>query len=154
MGKRHYLSQEKLYFVWKTMRQRCFNKKQHDYKWYGALGISVCQEWDNPVNFIEWAKANGYKEGLTLDRIDYNKNYEPSNCRWITIEKQQLHKRNNHYITYKNETHSIPEWAEILGMSNQMLYFRIVVRHWDIEKAFTTPPIAQGKYIREKKGVV
>jgi len=84
----------KLYFVWAQMKGRCFNKKHKEYKNYGARGITVCQEWQTDYGvFWAWAKQNGYQEGLTLDRIDVNGNYEPDNCRWTNMHVQNANKR-------------------------------------------------------------
>ncbi len=90
----HGHSKEDLYFVWKTMRQRCNNPKQHDYKWYGAKGVKICPEWDDYEKFREWALNHGYKKPLTIDRIDFDKGYSPDNCRFITIQEQQKNKSN------------------------------------------------------------
>ena len=82
----------KLYGVWKSMRQRCNCPTCHDYKWYGAQGKIVCKEWDDYSKFFEWSLTNGYEVGLTIDRINPHGNYEPQNCRWITIQEQQRNK--------------------------------------------------------------
>lgn len=90
-GKRH----TRLHSIWATMKERCDLKKRRDYKYYGGRGITVCDEWRNDFQaFYDWAMANGYLDDLTIDRIDVNGNYEPSNCRWITIQEQQKNKRN------------------------------------------------------------
>jgi hypothetical protein len=81
--KHGYANNEKLYAVWRTMKQRCYNKKSKMYYRYGGRGIKVCQEWYDYVNFRKWAYDNGYGEGLQIDRIDVDGNYEPSNCRWV-----------------------------------------------------------------------
>lgn len=90
MPRSHGLSSIPEYFVWKTMRQRCNNPNQHDYRWYGALGVSVCERWDSFEAFYEDMGPAG---GLTLDRIDPAGNYEPENCRWATWEVQRENKR-------------------------------------------------------------
>lgn len=94
------LSYSTLYSVWRGMINRCNNPKAHGYKWYGAKGIKVCDEWNNEkdgyVNFYNWSIKNGYKEDkmpsgknkLTLDRIDGTKGYSPKNCRWVDYETQ------------------------------------------------------------------
>lgn len=91
-----------LYNVLNTAHRRCENPNCYDYKWYGARGISVCEEWSmsNFLAFEKWAIENGYQPGLTLDRIDVNGNYEPSNCRWITIQEQQKNRRKPSPDTY------------------------------------------------------
>lgn len=93
----HGRSHTSLYNSLRAMKERCRLKSHPGYKNYGGRGITVCEEWCQPksgaVNFINWALANGYSEGLTIDRIDVNGNYEPSNCRWVTMKEQSQNKR-------------------------------------------------------------
>jgi hypothetical protein len=122
------------------MKDRCRYKTNDNYERYGGRGIRVCEEWlADYINFYNWAINNGYKEGLTLDRIDSNKNYEPDNCRWATYKEQANNTRRNNFITYNGETHTLTEWAEKLGIKRSTLNTRIHRQHWDIEKALTTP---------------
>ena len=108
---------EKLYRVWGRMKERCNNPHSNNYYLYGGRGISVCDAWRNDyAAFRSWAISHGYKQGLTIDRIDSNGNYEPSNCRWATSIEQQNNLRTNVNITYNNETHSIASWARITGI--------------------------------------
>ena len=85
---------EKLYWVWGEMKQRCKNPKRPGYKNYGGRGISVCREWSDYATFREWAISNGYVHGLTIDRVNNDGNYEPSNCQWATMLMQSRNKRN------------------------------------------------------------
>ena len=86
--------QSKLESVLKAMKARCRNPRNKDYRYYGAKGVDVCSEWDHKDAFEQWAYANGYQDGLTIDRIDSAGNYEPSNCRWVSLEenaRRQVH---------------------------------------------------------------
>lgn len=98
----HKATKTKLWYVYNDMRYRCNKPYHHAHKHYGARGICVCEEWLKSYNiFQEWAFNNGYEEGLTLDRINYNGNYEPDNCRWITQEEQVKNTRRNLPIDLK-----------------------------------------------------
>lgn len=131
-GKRY----SKLYNVWNVMKQRCYNPNNKRYKDWGARGIAVCSEWkDDFMNFYEWAMSNGYKEGLTIDRIDNSGNYEPNNCRWITNKEQARNRRSNINYTINGETRCILEWCEILGLKPKTVYQRIHYYNWTIEQA-------------------
>jgi len=131
---------KRLYGIWKSMIARCEgnlreSKTKTNYK---DRGIRVCQEWHDYKVFKEWALKNGYQDNLSIDRIDVNGNYEPSNCRWVNIKTQNNNSRQNHNITYCGETLSLAQWSERLGINNSTLSFRIS-KGWDIETAFTTP---------------
>ena len=85
---------------------------------YGGRGIKVCEEWSkNSKNFYNWAMANGYKDDLTIDRIDVNGNYEPSNCRWATYKEQANNTRRNHFVEVNGEKRTIAQWADFYGIS-------------------------------------
>lgn len=94
---KHNGADDPLYHVLNVMHQRCENPKNKDYKWYGALGVTVCPEWalSNYPAFRDWAAATGYRPGLTIDRRDPDGDYTPENCRWITIQEQQQNRRNS-----------------------------------------------------------
>ena len=127
-------SKDRLCQIWRAIKARCNNEKNNRYKYYGLKGIKVCNEWmSNYSEFENWAISNGYADNLTIDRIDNNGNYEPSNCRWIDNKKQQRNKSNNVFITYKNETHCIAEWAEIKGIKPATLHSRYK-KKWEVEK--------------------
>jgi hypothetical protein len=106
----------KLYGVWKGIRKRCYSPKCAWYKWYGGKGVLMCDEWyKDYTKFREWAIESGYEQGLTIDRIDNNGNYEPTNCQWITqsenSKKMQQNHRGKTIITYQGETHKLSDWA-------------------------------------------
>ena len=130
---------------WDGMKQRCYNPNDKNYSNYGLRGITICNEWRYDFNkFQEWSLNNGYQEGLTIDRIDVNGNYEPNNCRWATAIMQGRNRRNNKLITYKNETHCISEWAEIFNIPRKCLEYR--VRKWnDLERIFNRPVTKNSK---------
>lgn len=131
------MKKTRLYYVWNSMKQRCLNENDCRYNSYGGRGITIYEEWKNNFGtFREWALANGYRDDLTIDRIDVNGNYEPSNCRWITNKEQQNNTRRSRLIEFNGEIHTIAEWAEIIGVSYKSLYSRIR-RNWTIEKALT-----------------
>ena len=134
------LRNHRLYKIWAGIKNRCFNKNLAAYKDYGMRGIKICDNWSNDFKaFYDWAVANGYNDNLTIERINVNGNYEPNNCCWILKSEQAKNRRNNNYITYNFETHTIADWAKILNVSYTKLYLRIKRRNWSIERAFNTP---------------
>ena len=134
----HGESRTKLYHVWQGMKSRCNNPNYHQYHLYGGRGISVCDEWMDYINFKEWAINNGYKPGLTIDRIDTDGNYCPENCRWVTQKEQQNNKRTNRTITYNGETHSLMEWCELLQLNYERVSSRLDYG-WTFEDAISLP---------------
>ena len=145
------MSSSKLNDIFRSMKARCYNPNRKDFKHYGAKGVTVCFEWLNAETihyckgssskgwkaFKEWALSHGYKEGLTLDRIDVNKGYSPDNCRWVSMKVQNNNRGNNHLITYKGQTKTLQQWADELKLHKNTLKGRLN-RGWSIEKAFTS----------------
>ena len=118
-------TKERLYGIWFGIRERCYNPKEPGYHNYGGRGITVCEEWKNDYStFRTWALSNGYADDLTIDRINVNGNYEPSNCKWATWVEQCNNKRGNILITYNGETHTATEWSRIVGISPQTIIHR------------------------------
>lgn len=146
----HRKTKSRLFHVWQSMKQRCENPHAHAYADYGGRGIKVCDKWSNDfVTFEEWALAHGYDENAlhgecTLDRIDVNGNYEPSNCRWVDMAQQQNNKRSAVLITYNGRTMSVADWSRETGLSHSAILGRIR-RGWNVEKALTTPPLRHKK---------
>lgn len=112
-----------LYSTLTRMHRRCENETDHSYINYGARGIKVCSEWSGKEgydNFYKWSMSNGYLPGLTIDRIDNDGNYEPSNCRWVDLYVQANNRRNNHYISFKGEYMTISNYAKAIGCSDKI----------------------------------
>ena len=125
-GKKHGLTNTKLYTKWSGIVQRCTNPNAIHYDMYGGRGITICDEWRNDFySFYSWSIENGYKDGLTIDRIDNNKGYYPENCRWTDLETQANNTRRNHYITYNNETKTLTQWARLLNVNVETLRYRV-----------------------------
>lgn len=136
--KTHGETKTRLHKIWSGMIDRCNNPHCHDYNNYGGRGITIYKEWENYIFFRNWALSHDYSCDLTIERINVNGNYEPSNCRWATTKEQQNNRRNNHIIEYCGEAHNITEWSVILGINIGALKQRIHMG-WSTEKAFTKP---------------
>lgn len=132
-------------YVYYDMLRRCYNPNDNHYKDYGGRGIAVCSEWKNDCcAFYKWAKENGYKEGLQLDRMDNNGNYEPDNCHWVTPSENAYNKRNTRLVTYNGKTMTLLDWEKETGIPKVALADRIYKYKWSIERALTQPYIARG----------
>lgn len=135
----HGKSDDRLFTIWMNMKARCYRKTSKDYPNYGGRGIKICGEWTNSFQeFYDWAIKSGYSHELTIDRIDVNGNYEPSNCRWATREEQENNKRNSVYYEIDGVKHTVSEWAELYNMPKELVRTR-VKRGMDIKKALTYP---------------
>lgn len=124
----HNNSRTRLYKIWDGMKERCYRPKHPHYKDYGGRGIKVCDEWIGEQGFYcfkEWAMSNGYSENLTLDRIDNDGNYEPSNCRWVTVKEQMNNKRSNHFINVGNECLTIAQCSEKYKIPKSTIRWRV-----------------------------
>lgn len=113
---------KKLQSIFTNMKDRCFNTENKDYDWYGGKNISICKEWlENPIVFEEWALSNGYADGLTIDRIDSNKDYCPDNCQWIPMEENSRKAGKVNWITVGEETLTGKQWSDKLGIGTNII---------------------------------
>lgn len=135
---KHGLRHKRIYTIWRSMRQRCYNKNNSRYAVYGLKGITVCKEWEDPEAFAKWSYENGYNDSLTIDRIDCGKGYSPDNCRWVDYKTQANNKTTNIRYEYLGESHTLGEWSEITGIKRTTLWSRINVRGWSVKDALTT----------------
>ena len=117
-----------------NMIQRCTDKRYIYYHNYGGRGIKVCQEWrNNFMSFYNWAMSSGYHYNLSIDRIDVNGNYEPSNCKWSTAKEQSRNKRDNHVVTINGVSKTLVEWSEASGIDYSVLKARVKL-NWDASR--------------------
>lgn len=137
---------KRLYNIFNGMRLRCYNKKAKNYPNYGGKGIKICKEWKNHfMNFCDWALENGYKENLTIDRIDVNGNYEPNNCRWVTMLQQENNRKNNIFLKYNNQNKTLKQWGRELNIPYGTIYARYC-------NGFSARDILSNKDLRRKNG--
>lgn len=125
--KKNGLSHSRIYSIWRHMINRCYDIKNDCYKNYGGRGITVCKEWrDDLLAFKDWADKNGYKDSLTIDRIDNNGDYCPENCRWVTMKEQSRNKRTNRTMLYNGKKRCVSELCEVFcvrpGIIRNRLY--------------------------------
>ena len=138
----HGLRHHRLYGVWCNMKNRCYNEKVKCYPRYGGRGIRVCDEWLHDFKaFYDWAIETGYDETApymqcTLDRIDVNGNYEPSNCRWVDVFTQANNKSNNTFLEFNGKRKTISEWGKEIGINGSTISKRLR-DGWSIEEALT-----------------
>lgn len=136
-AKTHGASRTRLYKQWTSMKQRCYNPKDRQYDLYGGRGITVCAEWME--SFEAFSQHVGEKPfGMSLDRIDNDKGYEPGNVRWATGSEQLANTRRAIHLTYKGETMCLQHWSRRTGMAYMTLHQR-VARGWTPEQIFETP---------------
>lgn len=127
----HGLSKTRLYRVWAGIKNRCYNPHAENYKYYGANGITMCDEWRNSFeSFRDWAVNNGYDEHAssqqcTIDRINTALGYSPDNCRWVDHVTQCNNQTSNKLFTYNGATHTMAEWAKIFQIKYTTLRARI-----------------------------
>lgn len=145
----HGMTKTDIHNKWLQIKQRCFDKNCKAYQRYGAAGITVCDEWKNDfLAFMNWSCQNGYKDGLSLDRIDNTKGYSPDNCRWIEWKDQANNRRSNVKITYNGKAQNLKQWCEELNLRYQLVWQRIH-RGMTFEEAISKPLVEYRSHPRK-----
>ena len=139
-AKKHGLSNSKIYKKYIQIKQRCYNERRGCFKNYGGRGITMCDEWKNDfICFYNWAINNGYKDDLSIDRIDVNGNYEPNNCRWVDIETQANNRRNNHIVDLNGEKYTISNISKKFNINEGTIWSRIKQGKTSMEELTAKP---------------
>lgn len=134
----------RLYQIWDSMKKRCEWPGQNRYERYGGRGIRVCDEWQSYDTFRAWAISHGYGKWVSLDRVDNDGHYEPNNCRWIPAGQQQWNSSRTIHLTLNGVTKPLPQWADELGLSREILRTRRS-QGWTDEQILTTPRLTNGQ---------
>ena len=139
LARSHEMTGTRLYRIWRGMKTRCSVVDATYYSYYGGRGITVCEEWQNSFEtFRDWALGNGYRDDLSIDRIDVNGNYCPENCKWATAMQQGRNRRNNVFYEISGNAHTVPEWSRISGIGIHTIQERLK-RGWTPEQAVFAP---------------
>lgn len=142
----------RLYHCWQSMKDRCYNSNNPQFKDWGGRGIIVCDEWvSDYVNFKEWALSKGYSDNLTLDRIKVNGNYSPNNCKWSTKAEQNKNTRKCKHILYNGKDYTIPELALLLNISDDTVRYWLIEKGKDIDYLVERFKYKQGGDVRSEK---
>lgn len=140
-AKKHGLSHHKTYIILKSIKQRCFNPNNKDYKNYGGRGITLCDEWSRDcLSFYNWSITNGWEDGKSIDRIDNDKGYNPENCRWVDMKVQANNHRRNTLIEYDGKKMTLQQWSDLTGIDRNTIKTRLNLG-WTIKSSLTEQPI-------------
>lgn len=121
----HAKSKTPLHSKWLKIKERCYNPNAKAFEFYGKRGIAMCEEWKNNFeSFEKWALDNGYSSGLTIERLDNNKGYNPDNCKWIPFEEQANNRRSTIWVEWNGKTQNLTQWADELGINRGTLSSR------------------------------
>lgn len=140
----HGLTRHPLYQVWRGMMKRCYDPNWKDFDIYGGRGIDVCERWHEVAVFVEDVES-GYEPNLSLERIDGNSGYSPTNCKWATPLEQANNKRNNRLITFDGRTQTLQQWSRETGIHYRTINSRLDLMKWPVPKALTTPARPTGR---------
>lgn len=146
---KHNLCNHPLYNTWRDMRHRCYNKNLRNFHRYGGRGITVCKEWQKDFNtFYNWAMSNGWKQGLTLERINNNGNYEPTNCCFVTRKQQAQNRSTCLYLEAFGEIKLLKDWfQDSRCVASRSTVIRRLNLKWILEEALTTKPMKTGRNV-------
>ena len=147
INKKHGKSRTRIYNILCTMKNRCYLQSDEKYPEYGGRGIKICDEWMGEhgfESFIKWAEENGYKQNLTIERIDVDGNYEPSNCRWATPKEQMQNTRRSRYVKYDGEIYSISELADKLNITYMTAWHRFRSKSFGMDELSKEDRIKRG----------
>ena len=147
INKKHGKSRTRIYNILCTMKNRCYLQSDEKYPEYGGRGIKICDEWMGEhgfESFIKWAEENGYKQNLTIERIDVDGNYEPSNCRWATPKEQMQNTRRSRYVKYDGEIYSISELADKLNITYMTAWHRFRSKSFGMDELSEEDRIKRG----------
>lgn len=126
-------SNKRLYSIYRGIIQRCYNHNEKSYRWYGGKGVKLCEEWlKEPLSFEIWALNNGYKDNLTIDRIDSEKDYSPDNCRWSTALDNAKCKSTTRVLEVDDVVYTGREWADVLDIGTNTV--NLMLRQYPKEK--------------------
>lgn len=135
---KHHQTDTRLYHIWCTMKARCLRETSPKYKNYGGRGIKLDEEWNDFEPFMSWSYSNGYADNLSIDRVDVNGNYEPSNCRWIPLKQQYSNKTNTVRVEIDGTTIPLIDLCDEYGTNYKLAYKRIR-NGWNPVDALTIP---------------
>lgn len=135
---KHAQTNTRLYKIWCGMLSRCNCSSRDHYSRYGGRGIKVCEDWNDFAHFYDWANSNGYRQNLSIDRIDNNGDYSPKNCRWVTQKEQMRNMSRNKMLLHNEIAMSESEWAEKYNISKNTLSSRLR-RGWSIADSISRP---------------
>jgi hypothetical protein len=136
---KHGSSHTKLYAIWRHIKNRCYGNDPQHRRYYAERGIKMCERWLNSFeNFQGWAISCGYKDGLTIDRINVNGDYSPENCRWATRREQSNNRRVTLFLTLNGITRALSDWAEVAGLPYHVVFKRYK-QGWNAERIINTP---------------
>ena len=132
------------FYIWRSMKARCYNPNSQSYKRYGARGIEVCEEWINSFETFFNDMGERPKPTFQLDRIDNEGDYFPSNCRWVSAIENGSNRENNVKLTLNNETLTEAQWCRKLGIKTGGVTKRLL-KGWPLDKALQIPKLPRHK---------